>query len=134
MSFKSYQEAFDQTVERLAKQGSRALSRSQNACQYRTSTGAMCAVGINLSDKNLNRVADIVCAISGLMESYPEIIDDLKIEGKRGYDVEVFWSKMQGAHDSAHDVTTVKNNFKAAAQLFNLDPAKVELFTTWEGE
>jgi hypothetical protein len=54
------QQIFDYVFEGLYKQGHRAYDTTHMACQYKTSDGSKCAVGMLLTDEYYERYEDVL--------------------------------------------------------------------------
>lgn len=80
--------------------GNRAFKQG-NGCQYRTSDGRMCAVGMCMNDKAIGKYDNYVGSISemtGRIISEGKSLDSIFKEEYRGHNVN-FWDDLQCLHD-----------------------------------
>lgn len=95
--YKTYQEAFDQTIDKLVTQGNFGYDYEDEVCLYETQEGNRCAVGINLSDDTMKHLVHNLD--TPLIEVWYLVSGDLEITEVPANDQE-FWSTIQGLHDS----------------------------------
>lgn len=121
--FTSYQEAFDATMDALAKQG--CLSMYEHSCQYRhpKNPSIRCAVGLWINDKLAETVSDV--HFKEIVSHYG-LPEELKITDQ-ARDTE-FWCAVQGVHDNLslrsnsniHDyLTSLTTSFGVNTDSFN---------------
>lgn len=127
--FKTYQEAFDSTVEKLAKQGRRALIK-EDECAYRTESGLACGVGCHIPDGHPALRSRM--NVNELINEYPEVSSFLGIEEDAAFIL--FWEHVQLAHDQADSVESVILRFTQVANRWNLNSESVKKFVTWSAE
>ena len=72
-------------------------------CQYRTSDGRMCAVGMCMTEEGINEFGhtkEAIHAIARTLKERGKELDDILKDEYRGYDIEL-WVKLQGFHDNS---------------------------------
>lgn len=138
MSFATMQEAFNETVKLLAAQGERASSGT-GVCYYKkvdrlTAKVTYCGVGINLITRMKTSPDISACAgsVNELEHQFPEVKEDLQIDGMSWAASRAFWTDIQNAHDNYTTVEQVKSAFTYIASRYELKPDLVSLFVTWK--
>ena len=135
--FNSLQEAFDVTVEKLAKQGRRAFDG--NACFYKSNQNDLsCGIGVHFpSDDQFIQsanLASVYLTIDNLIRSNAKFYNDyLNISGVDSNVAIVFWNHIQRAHDSATNLEFFKKNFEKVANAFGLSNSASESVSQWIG-
>ena len=147
MPFNTRQEAFDATVKHLAEQKQMAAYRSAVGtpkCQYKfyeNESGKLltCAVGCHIKDiptafmegqginyiYSINKYADET-------EKRAAIYDALNIVGGSEEESEDFWCHIQGVHDRAYTLVSLKKELYAFVAKRKLNPASIDLITEWK--
>jgi len=125
MSFKTLQEAFDTTIEKLRNQGRRCMNQDGSNCVY--GNGCLhCAIGFYLPAK----LMDEDCGFSDLMNQFPELEELFDITDT-DWDISVqFWGKIQEAHDESLTPGELNYRLEEMAEDFSLKSH--EPFTEWE--
>lgn len=126
MGFKTYQEAYDKTVEHLNKQGCRAMSEDSSTCMYKAESGLACAVGCHLQD---GKWMEFDGPVEDLLKAYPALENDLFIDGETPSDCISFWSYMQELHDNSRNRTAINSCLSELASDYELVAKEV---TAWE--
>jgi len=127
MGFKTYQEAYDKTVEHLNKQGSRAMDKDMVNCLYKTETGFTCAIGCHLPE---GEHMDFDGSVYGLLEEYSILKNVLLIDGESQSAYVDFWVRMQEIHDNSCSTQAINMSLYDLAGTYELNAKEV---TAWEG-
>ena len=143
--FNTIQEAFDATVNHLAKQGRKASIsitknfgdgevRTTTRCLYKTDDGLTCAVGCHLSEENHARAAGYVGPLNFLIkEKFRHFPEELKIANVNESGLYKFWARMQHAHDNSQSLSHLRRELSSVAGEFFLNDSSIHSIKTWEG-
>lgn len=89
------QEIFDECLNKMRAQGKPGMHATKT-CAYLAKDGSKCAIGILLTQEQLEKVKDYVCSVTALpKEILQERFGDLDVKERR------FLADLQHAHDAA---------------------------------
>lgn len=132
--FSSLQEAFDSTVNKLAKQGKKAYDKG-HGCKYLTSDGNKCAIGVHIPDGHSGQL--FRGGVGVLIEEFSDLNEILAIGGTKlyfGCYTLNFWGDIQFSHDTSDTLEDLKRNLSAIAKRYYLKSDCLTNLVKWEAE
>tara|TARA_Y100001938_G_scaffold149998_1_gene239122 strand:- start:4158 stop:4556 length:399 start_codon:yes stop_codon:yes gene_type:complete len=127
--FKDMQDAYDQTVAHLEKQGEQAQNTNSAACVYLSDSGQKCAIGAFIPDGH--PAQNSRGCVKKLFHRFPSLKQDVfTIPGATETECLSFWISLQQAHDNASDTEQMHEYLQKIAGHWGLTPKTV---TSWKG-
>lgn len=130
--FNSLQEAFDATIDHLAKQKQRAMVTdtytNRQVCAYSGLDGRRCAIGAHIPQGH--DAEGLNGGVRRLFQRYPDIAQLLSIPSYQN-DLN-FWVMLQRCHDRSPTVEELHQALGAVAIQHNLNQDKIAEITEWK--